>query len=433
MVQISPFRGWRYDLSQVGDLSDVVAPPYDVIDPPFLDSLYERHPCNIVRIDFNREEPGDSEDERYVRAADFWKHWRLDGVLQREHEESLYVYHQEYEWEGATYIRRGFLARLQLEEFGTGQVFPHEQTLSGPKLDRLKLTRACRANLSPIFGLYPDSNCVTQDALDEASRNLTSYEATDHLGVRHRLWVVQSPAVINQVRNGLAEMPVFIADGHHRYETALNYRREVEAAGQLSGPMAAENYVLTHLVPMGDPGLLILPTHRLLSGWPDLTAEQLRAILAPHFEVETFGKGPDEARQVWEVVSGDGDQGVFGFGTSDGYWTHARLTDSSPMQDLAADHSEAWRELGVSILHKLVIEHLLTPALQNAKPSIKYVHRLDEATDTLAAGGCQLACLVPPATMTHVEDIAGQRETMPPKSTYFYPKLLTGMVINSFT
>jgi len=430
MVQISPFRGWRYDLSQVGDLSDVVAPPYDVIDPALQESLYNLHPCNVVRLDFNRPEPGDEPDACYVRAAEFWKHWRYDSVLFQEHEESLYVYHQEFDWEGRTYVRRGFMARLQLEELGTGQIFPHEQTLSGPKVDRLKLLRACRANTSPIFGLYPDDHCDAQNLLDEAAHALTSLEARDGQGVRHRLWVVESPDVINQVRQLLASKPVFIADGHHRYETALNYRRELAEAGRLSGPLAAENFVMAQLVPMGDPGLIVLPTHRLISGWPDLTADQLKQALQGHFELESFGTGPQAAAEVWEMVSQDGAQDVFAFGTSDGVWTYARFTKPDAMNELVPEKSPAWRDLAVSILHKLVLEKLLQPHAGKAAPQIQYVHQLPEVVTAVTSKACQLACLVPPVSMTHVELIASGQETMPPKSTYFYPKLLTGLVIN---
>jgi uncharacterized protein (DUF1015 family) len=434
MVDLNPLRGWRYDLAQVGALSDVVCPPYDVIDDKLQNELYKKHPCNAIRLELNRPEPGDTDPEaRYRRAADFWKRWRSDGVLLQEHEEALYVYHQEFEWEGRKYVRKGFFGKLRLEEFG-GQVFPHEQTLSGPKADRLMLFQACKANLSPVFGLYPDPQQTVQHPLDEYCLRLTALEAVDHLGVKHRFWVVTDPVMINGVRSGMRDRPLFIADGHHRYETALNYRRELQSKGQLADENAPPNFVLMMCVGMQDPGLQVLPTHRLVTNLPDITQPQLQSALKSLFEIEAVGTGKKGAREAWELVAADGGQNVFGFGTAaDQQWCFARVADAAPMASLAADHTPAWRSLGVSLLHKLVLEHLVKQAFPSAEPACSYVHRLDEVNAAVAAKQCQLGCLVPPASVEDVETIASHRETMPPKSTYFYPKLLTGLVFHALT
>ncbi len=419
-------------MSQVGDLSDVTAPPYDVIDPEQQKELYERHPCNVVRLILNRDEPGDKDAEaRYQRAADFLRHWQHEGVLTQEREEALYVYHQLFDWEGAHYVRKGFLGRGRLEEFGRGNVYPHEQTMPGPKADRLALTKATRMNLSPIFGLFPDPDAGAQTPLEEAIVGQTALEATDHLGVVHRFWPVTDHTAINQVRDRLKEKPIFIADGHHRYETAVNYRNWLESQGRLGGQSAAANFVLMMFVGMSDPGLAILPTHRLISGLPDMTANDVQAALDAHFEVETVGTGADAARQTWELMQADGGQNVFGFGTAaDGRWLFARLMDASPMQTLAPDQSDAWRGLGVSILHRMVLEDLIRQKSPAAEQTCRYVHLIDEVIDSQAARSCQLACLVAPASIEHVETIASQFEKMPPKSTYFYPKLLSGLVLH---
>ncbi|MBC7816024.1 MAG: DUF1015 domain-containing protein, partial [Planctomycetaceae bacterium] len=280
MADIHPFRAWQYDLAQVGDLSDVVTPPYDVIDEAFRSRLYKQHPCNVIRVDFNREEPGDtSPDEKYRRAAGFVKEWQAEGVWFREKEDALYVYHQEFDWEGRRYCRKGFVGRCRLEEFGQGCVYPHEQTLSGPKADRLLLTKATKMNLSPVFGLYPDPETKAQTILEKAIVGKTALEATDHLGVKHRLWAVTDRAVIDQVRDALKPQPIFIADGHHRYETSCNYRRWLIEQGQTIDENHPANFVLMMFVGMDDPGLAILPTHRLFSGLPDLTAEDLKTAL----------------------------------------------------------------------------------------------------------------------------------------------------------
>jgi uncharacterized protein (DUF1015 family) len=433
MVDVSPFRGWRYDVSQVGDLSDVICPPYDVIDEALQDRLYRLHPCNVIRLELNRSEPGDAaESARYARAASFWKHWRLDGVLRQEPEETLYVYHQHFQWDGRDYVRKGFLARLRLEPFGSGQVFPHEQTLSGPKADRLALFQACRANLSPVFGLYPDPTNAVQQQLDDACLPLTPMEATDLLGVKNRLWAVQDVSVINALKESLRPRPVFIADGHHRYETGLNYQRELQQSGEGLSPHAAANFTMMQFVSMQDPGLQILPTHRLVSQLPVWTTNELRNRLQPDFELEWIGAGPQAGNDTWDLIDADGSQDVLGFGSvADGGWLLARLKHPQRMDELAADKSLVWRGLAVSRLHRLVLDRLLQNEEQGQPGKCQYVHQLSEVHAAMKQETCQVACLVPPARIEHVEQIAAGRETMPPKSTYFYPKLQTGLVFHA--
>jgi uncharacterized protein (DUF1015 family) len=430
MADIRAFRAYRYDLGRVGALADVVAPPYDVIDPALQQALYDRSPYNVIRLILNKESPADTEsDNRYTRAAATLRDWLRDDVLLQDSARGLYVYHQEFEAEGRRYTRRGLLARVRLEPFGTGRIYPHEETMSGPKADRLKLFRATAMNLSPVFGLYPDPDNAVIEQLDAAVGRALPLEATDHLGVRSRLWPVTDQHVVSAVTGLLGPKPVFIADGHHRYETGLRYLEERKALGEAQDPEAAPNFMLMMLVGMSDPGLAILPTHRLVSGLPGLTAERLRDLLGPYFEVERVGTGESGAREAWGLIEADGSQEMLGFGTvADGVWQTARLRAPDAMAKLAADHSSAWRGLAVSILHVLVLDHLLKDAGQ---PACKYVHLLREVTDATAARQCDLAVLVPPATMGDVEAIAGNLEKMPPKSTYFYPKLLSGLVFNS--
>lgn len=432
MADVQPFRGWRYDLAQVGSLSDVVAPPYDVIGPQMQLELYQQHPCNVIRLDLNREEPGDSTpDARYTRAANFLRHWQSEGILMQEGEDAFYVYHQEFDWEGKRYVRRGFLGRVRLEEFGKGKIYPHEQTMSGPKADRLMLTKACRMNLSPVFGLFPDSDNTVQEPLEKAIVGVTPLEATDHLGVLHRLWPVTDPAAINAARSLLRDKPIFIADGHHRYETSLNYRNWLKSEGRWCGEEDASNFVLMMFVGMSDPGLAILPTHRLVSGLPELTSEDVKAALSEHMDLEETGEGAEGAQRTWEMIELDGGQNAFGFGTSlDGKWLFGRVRDWTIMRKLAPDQSDAWRQLGVSLLRNLILEHALKHHYPNADMQLRYVHLLDEVIEAQHEKSCGLACLVPPAQISDVEEIASKFEKMPAKSTFFYPKLLTGLVFN---
>ncbi len=327
MPHIQAFRGVRYNLAQVGKLSDVIAPPYDVIGPDLQDQLYKRHPANVIRLELNRDEPGDGADAKYQRAARFFKDWMNEGVLQEEGQAALYVYKQQFEYEGKSYTRRGFMARVKLVRFGEGNIHPHEETHAKAKEDRLKLTKACKANLSQIFGIYPDPENVAQELLERKIAGAPGLEATDHLNVRHTLWPVTDQQTIAEVAKVMADKPMFVADGHHRYETACNYRDWlIEQQGPLPEHHPA-NYVLTMLVSMSDPGMIVMPTHRLFRGVPKLTSEELIAKISKGFTCTSIGEGPDAASLAWQRMERDPQQGVFAFYTdADGRWTWQPLT-----------------------------------------------------------------------------------------------------------
>ena len=316
MPKIEAFSGLRYDLGHVGSLSNVVAPPYDVIDPEMQDALYDRHPANVVRLILNRAEPEDNEESNgYSRAAMLLRNWERDGILFRESDPAVYVYHQVFDDCGHSIERRGFMTRCGLERFGEGTIYPHEETMSGPKADRLKLTRACGANLSQIFGLYPDEDSAAQDLLESAIEGVAPLEATDDLGVIHRIWPVTDLNVLTQLSAIMGPKPMFIADGHHRYETACNYRDELDAEGKLS-PGDPANGVLMMCVGMNDPGLIVQPTHRLFRGVPELTAEQLGERLEGYFTTRIAGEGVDLAEPIWAEIEKEDDQGTIGLLTT---------------------------------------------------------------------------------------------------------------------
>jgi uncharacterized protein (DUF1015 family) len=427
MADIRAFRAHRYDLGRVGALSDVVCPPYDVIDARLQQQLYDRSPHNFIRLELNQPQPGDNDlNNRYTRAAGFLRDWLAEGIVKQDSARGLYVYHQEFEVEGRRYVRKGFFARVRLEPFGAGKIFAHEETMAGPKEDRLKLLRATAMNLSPIFGLYPDETNAIQTALDAAVGRSLPFEATDHLDVVSRLWPVTDQQTISAVTGLMGPKPIFIADGHHRYETGLKYAAERGESGD-----APANFILMNLVGMSEPGLLILPTHRLVSGLPGLTAAKLASVLSGQFDLEQVGAGNDAARETWERIQLDGTQNALGFGTiADGSWQIGRLRDSSLMDQLAKEHSSDWRSLAVSVLQVLVLNKLVAEGLDK-KMVCGYVHLLKEVQEAGSSRQCDLAVLVPSATMAHVERIAGNLEKMPPKSTYFYPKLMSGLVFNS--
>ncbi len=430
MPEIQAFRAIRYNLGHVGRLSDVVAPPYDIISPDMQNELYRKHPCNCVRLILNRKEPGDDEaDNCYIRARDFLKNWQQEGVLFTEADPALYVYHQQFTFAGMEYNRRGFMGRLRLSRFGRGKVFPHEETHPAAKQDRLMLMTTCKANMSPVFGLYPDEKCEAQTLLDDAIAGQTPLEATDQLGVVNRMWPVTDPNVIATVGAVMGPKPIFIADGHHRYETACNYRDHVAQMGLL-GPEHPANFVLMMCVAMEDPGLAVMPTHRLLAGVPEMTAEQLVTTLGDCFAAKIIGEGPDFATTAWEEIETENNQGTIALCTAnDGRWVLARLTDAGAvkMAEVAPEHNEAWRSLGVSILHRLIIETLLGV---KDLPKPNYVHLVDEVIEGLKSGEYPLAALVMPAVVDDIHQISMTGERMPGKSTYFYPKLLSGLLIN---
>lgn len=431
MPDITAFCGLRYDLGHVGSLSDVIAPPYDVIDSDFQDDLYKKHPCNVVRLILNREEPGDDEqNNKYARAARFLKNWREEGVLFEEAHPAIYVYHQEFECVGQHFVRRGFMAGVKADPFGQGMTYPHEETMSGPKVDRLMLTTVCKTNLSQVFGLYPDPENQAQNVLEKAIEGETPVQATDHLGVVHKLWAVTDPSVIAEVTKLMGPKPMFIADGHHRYETACNYRKEISDQGLLTEDHPA-NYVLMMCVAMEDPGLFVLPTHRLFSDekLKGITSESLAEQLGDCFTVRKVDGGLDAADTVWEDIETTDDQGTLAFYTqADGQWNVVSITDAgrAKIAEAAEDHNPEWQELGVSILHKLVIETLLG-VYNPRKP--KYVHLVEEVVDGMNTGEYPLAALVMPATVDHIKTLSLMGERMPPKSTYFYPKLISGLLL----
>lgn len=437
MPQISAFRGLRYNLAQVGSLSKVIAPPYDVVDGALQKQLYDNSPYNFIRLELTKQEPGDSDPQAvYERAATLFRQWVREGVMQHEPDPAIYVYHQVFDYAGRTYTRRGFMCRVRLVRFGEGNIYPHEQTHAKAKDDRLRLTRACQANMSQIFGLYPDPTNAAQNLLENAVAGTAGLEAVDHLDVTHRLWPVTDQSLIAKVGTLIEDAPMFVADGHHRYETACNYRDELAAAN--GGSLPAEhpaNFVLTMVMSMDDPGLIVLPTHRLLHGVEALDATELSQRLSVCFDCEPAGSGPEAAQAVWKQIEELNDQGAFGLYTAkDQKWTLVTANESTAekMAEVAGDQSEDWRSLGVAMLHSLIIDRLLNME-GHAKPT--YVHLVQEVVDGLHGKlegelSYSLAALVMPATVDDIRKVSLHNERMPAKSTYFYPKLLSGLVVN---
>ncbi len=437
MPNIAPFAALRYDTTKV-TLDDVVAPPYDVIDEAFQDDLYAKHPNNVVRLILNKVDPTTDtpDNNRYSRSANELAAWKQAGILVREETPAFYVYHQIYTVNGKEYTRRGFMCRCEAVPFGEGMVYPHELTMSGPKMDRLMLTTACKTNFSQIFGLYPDETNGIQGILEGAvgAAGLQPVEAVDHLGTLHRMWTVTDNEAIEKVVAAMAPLPIFVADGHHRYETACNYRKQVAEQQKITVYHPA-NFVLMVCIAMDDPGLLVLPTHRLFQGVEDLTQQELIEKLGDDFDCKPAGEGREHAPEVWKMIEKAGRQETIGlFTRKDGKWTLSTLTDKglAKMDRLAAEHHPEWRQLGVSILHRLIVETIFGQKydLKDDTKKPTYVHLVQEVVDELATDRYPLAALVMPATVEHIKDLSVLGDRMPAKSTYFFPKLISGFVFN---
>lgn len=445
MADIQAFRGLRFDLSKVGSLSEVVAPPYDVISVEASAELYEKNEHNVVRLILNQGDKLLPEQTVYERAAEYLKNWKNDGILRADGVGTIYVYHQTFKVEGIEYTRRGFIARVRIEPFGQGNIYPHEKTHSKVKEDRFRLMEACNCNLSPIFGIYSNKEGRPQSMLDSAIQDRTPLTAIDDEGVRHDLWMVTDPNAVAAAAQLMGPTPIYVADGHHRYETATSIRDSRRQREALE-PDHPVDYTMMMCVGMDDPGLVVLPTHRLFRGVGPMTSVELINKLNTSFDCEVVGSGVELTKDCWEAIQVEGEQSTMAlYCRKDDTWVLARLGVGGVeiMESLAEGRSECWQGLGVAILHELILVHLLG---YGELPSPRYVHGIQEFVELLLAGDVderdatgqqgveaffELACLVMPATVADVKSISESGERMPAKSTFFFPKLLSGLVINS--
>lgn len=436
MPHIRPFRALRFDASVVGDPGLVVAPPYDVIGPDERARLIARHPANVVRLDLPVEEPGDEPDDRYRRAARTLAGWRSDGTLRKDPRPSIYVVEQRYRVPGTDVERtqRGFFARLRLEVFGSGSgVLPHERTLSAPKEDRYKLLRATGVNTSPVVGLFDDPRHDTGPRLARLAATSPDVEATDEDGAVHRLWAVpadredaagaDAAALIATASAG----PVFIADGHHRYETALRYRDERRMTRSCEEDPAFDYLLMLFLEANDD--LTVLPTHRLVRGIGDDAARSLLDLVGGLFDVEPL-EAPDALVRHFDAAGlARGGEGRFGLWTrAGGAWLTARRAAFGSA--LPAGGS-AVRSLDVTLLG-VALERLAgIDAAAVASGAIAYTKSAAEAVAAVERGdGVDAAFLLEPTPVASIQAVSRDGDVMPQKSTYFYPKALTGLVIN---
>ena len=416
MAEVRPLNALHYDLAAVGSLGDVVAPPYDVIDAEQRRALVARSAFNAVELDLPMAANG---IDPYLHAAEELEAWTLQGILVADRQPSMWALEQSYTGpDGTSRIRRGLLARVRVTEYGPGLVRPHERTQPGPKEDRLKLTRATRHNLSPIFALHPGDAWTHL----ESSLGTPFGEATDDDGTVNRAWRIDDPAVHEAIGSELAAAELLIADGHHRYETARVYADEIGGDG-------AHRYTLMCLVSLDDPGLEVFGYHRLLGGLTGDSAKQeaLANAIREHFELTEVPE---------EELDPAGEQGAGVFGYIDSHFRRGfrlRLRDTAAIEEALPDRSAAYRNLDAAILEELILKRGLGMSAEDveAKRGIGYAKSTSEALSAIADDGdYQATFLMRPTPVEQVRAVAEAGETMPPKSTFFFPKVLTGVVFN---
>jgi uncharacterized protein (DUF1015 family) len=438
MATIIPFRGIVYNLNKAGSISNLVCPPYDIISQAEQQELYRKSSYNIVRLEYGLESPGDTEeDNRYTRAAALLNDWFKMDILHQSQDPTIYIYEMEYAVGSILKKLRGLVCLVRIEDYDSGIVKPHETTLSGPKTDRLNLLRACKASFSQIFSLFSDPHGKVSGILAKTNSK-PEMEAKNGDGVMHRMWSVTDKKDIEAIVREMMDKPFFIADGHHRYDTALTYRNERRKAANIITGEEPYNYVAMYLARLEDPGLTILPAHRALFNLTDFNPKRFEDDLNRYFNIERidFDKKSERAdrRTVLDTLAHRADHArVFGMRVK-GEHSYYLLTlrNESDMDALLPDKSRAYRRLDVSILHHLVIDKLLGIKMETHKLglNIEYIKEADTAVKRVQDGSVDIIFLMNPTKVNEVKDVAAAGERMPQKATYFYPKLLTGLVMS---
>jgi uncharacterized protein (DUF1015 family) len=429
MAHIAPFQAVRYNPDNVGrDLSKLIAPPYDVLNAEQKAGLLAGDKRNIVEIDLPHMPPKDAGPDRvYTQAAETLQAWLNDGTLMREPQPAFYLYHQRFQHRGQSYTRRMFFARLRLEPFGEKHVFGHEETFGGPKADRLKLTKATNCLLSPVFGLYPDPGDAVLGVLEENLPEQPDVHATQD-GIEHKMWTITDPRQCARAAEAFVETQVFIADGHHRYGMALMNRDErIAQRGSLPENDPA-NFVLICLAVMEQPGMLVLPTHRVISKLAAWNADGFLAAAGTEFDATDLGEAP--ALSVMEAKLAEHPQSVVMIDAASkrAHWLVPKHGD--PLATLEPLRSQAWRALNVAILHRYLIDEIIVQQFnEGAGVQCEYFKSGEAALKRLDETGTGAAFLLGPITLKNMRDTCVAGDLMPQKSTYFFPKLATGLII----
>lgn len=426
MAEIKPLKGIFYRKELWPSLKELTTPPYDVISSAEQENFYKLHPLNIIRLELPKENEAEHKT-RYEVAAETFFGWLRNGVLQQEKEEGYYVYEQSFFDEGRKITRTSFLAGLKLVPYKEKEVLPHENTIPKHKEDRYQLLKACHANISPIFGLYADEEEIIDELLnDYTANNLPLFSFTDEEEIEHKLWKITEEETLEIITETILPLTVFIADGHHRYETALKLAEEMKKEKK-----EGFDHILIALVNLYHQGLVIYPTHRLLKNIPSYDHKIFLQKLEQYFILEELEE--TGATEIKTILNEAKEKYQNAFVLYDGNLTLLKLKPKiDPAEILAPQHSPAWRKLDVSVLSEMILKPSLgideEKEIDNNR--IAYTHNIEEAIETVKNKNYQLAFILNPSTMEEITEVALAGDKMPRKSTYFYPKLRTGLVIN---
>jgi uncharacterized protein (DUF1015 family) len=443
LAEIQPFRAYRYDTNRVS-LKDVLTQPYDKISPAMQERYYAASPYNLITIEKGRILPSDADgDNVYTRAAQKVDEWIAEKILAQDAKPSIYIYSQEFLVPGTQMrrVRMGFIALGRVEDYDAHVVFRHERTLSAPKADRIELLRRTRVQTGQLFLLYDDPSRAIDNLLEETSRKNTPLELTDEYGVIHRLWPVDDPAFVRRIQAAMKDKKLVIADGHHRYETALNYRNEGRAKAGKPDPLAAYEFAMMTFVNTHSKGLTILPTHRVVGNLANFDFEKFRKSMAPYFDWYSYPfQNPNERAAAFAEFRKDleGEShgrraiGVYhGTNPSTGAFFLFLLRRDADLETVLPDISEGQRGLDVVLLHRLILEKGMgiTPEAVASETNVGYEREMEAAIARVDRGQDQIAFLLNPVRVQQVTEIALAGDVLPQKSTDFYPKLLSGVAI----
>ena len=426
MAEIRPFRALRFQEKQAGAISTLTCPPYDIISEEERKAYLSANAHNIIRLELPREG-----EDPYQVAGETLRAWEQQGVLRQDDVPAFYLYEEEFTANGERKRLKGIICRVKLEEFEKGVVLPHEETLSKAKEDRFRLMQATFCNFSQIYSLYRDPQRKTRSLVDELSNREPDEEMTDGQGITHRLWIVPDGEKVQEICRQFAQRKLYIADGHHRYETALRFRNWCRETGRTKAGAAVDD-VMMLLVEMENEGLVVFPTHRLVRDLNGFEPEKLLEGCARWFDVERQ-PAMENMKELLEQKYQAGKK-AFGFYSGGSGWTLLTLRDAAPLQERLPDCSDALRQLDVTVLHTLVLEELMGIDKENManQVNLTYTRSMEEAVQGVQKGDYQCAFLLNPTRVTEIRDVAAAGEKMPQKSTYFYPKLITGLVMNQF-
>ncbi len=435
MANVKPFCGLRYNTKKISSLEEVTTPPYDIISPEEQEMYLNKHKNSIINLELGKTFDTDNdENNRYTRANEYLQNWMNEGVLEFEDSPAYYLYEEIFSLpNGDVKSLKGLVSAVELVPFSEKIVLPHEETLSKAKADRFSLMDATHANFSPIYFLYMDEKKVINKIIDEVSKGTPTETFKTADGIIHNMWVIKDESLCKEIEKGFSDKQLFIADGHHRYETALNFKNKLKEEVPGFNEKHGGNYIMAFSVEMDDPGLVVLPTHRILQNLDAFDEEKVVELLKDNFSVEKVDSC-DISKDAEKLLSENKDVTSFTLYTGKDYFYLLKLINENAMKEKLPERSDAYRGLDVSVLHTLILDGIFgidTENMANQK-NLVYTKYADESVDVVKSGKANCSFMLNGTKIRQIKDVSLLNEKMPQKSTYFYPKLITGLVINKF-